>query len=53
MTGEGKSWHAVAVVPLQGPVLMIALLAVLALAGGDVLSPNPEDGLLSLELTLG
>ena len=53
MTGEGKSWRAVAIVPLQGHVLMIALLAVLALAGGDVLPPVPEDGLPSLELILG
>ena len=53
MTGEGMSWHAVAIVPSQGHVLMIALLAVLALAGGDVLPPIPEDALPSLELTLG
>ena len=32
---------------------MIALLAVLALAGWDVLPTFPEDGLQSLELTLG
>jgi hypothetical protein len=32
---------------------MITMLAVLVLAGGDVLSPIPEDGLMSLELTLG
>ena len=53
MMAEGKSWHAVAIVPSQGHVLMIALLAVLALEGGDVLPPVPEDGLPSLELTLG
>ena len=53
MTGEGKSQRAVAVVPSQGHVLMITLLAVLALAGGDVLPPVPEDGLPSLELILG
>ena len=34
-------------------MLMITLLAVLALVGGDVLPPVPEDSLLSLELTLG
>ena len=53
MTGEGMSWRAVAIVPSQGHALMITMLVVLVLAGGDVLSPNPEDGLLSLELTLG
>ena len=53
MTGEGMSWRAVAIVPSQGHVLMIALLAVLALAGWDILPTFPEDALPSLELTLG
>jgi len=34
MTGEGKSWRAVAIVPSRGHVLMITLLAVPALARG-------------------
>ena len=38
--------------PSQGHVLMIALLTVLALAGGRP-SSCPKDGLLSLELTSG
>ena len=33
-------------------MLIIALLAVLVLAGGDVLLPVPKDSLPSLELTL-
>ena len=52
MTGERKSWRAVTTVPSQGHVLIIALLAVLVLAGGDVLLPVPKDSLPSLELTL-
>ena len=52
MTGEGKSWRVVAIVPSQGHALMITMLVVLVLAGGDVLLPVPKDSLPSLELTL-